>query len=243
MKKIITEKDIRLAVLKVIKEEEGNEDSPQDVERFLDLADKYLFSRYGKIVNKIDTPKEKATLIAALADKWGVSPEDLTKVRSMLNTESIDEGYDSPEVMAKHAGGMMGQLRDSISVMTQAIEILAKGIESGSPKENLSIALNEVYGLCDNIITILKKLKPEIHINELKSETDVFIMVMEKFKRRVKILSSMSGEYNDSDYRDELERFIVKLTTALMRYGKKLMDTDKMLYQKLSGKNRGEYGI
>jgi len=90
----LTESDVERLVKKIIKETEDGEevpqgqDNPKDVEKFLELADQYLFNKYGAYAEKIDTTKEKAMIIAALAKKWGVESGDLSKVKSILNTES-----------------------------------------------------------------------------------------------------------------------------------------------------------
>jgi len=86
-----TEDDLlKMLVENVIKEEEEGTDmdNPKDVEKFLELADNYLFKKFGSFAEKINTTKEKAMLIASLAKKWGVDANELGKVKSILNTES-----------------------------------------------------------------------------------------------------------------------------------------------------------
>ena len=90
----LTESDVERLVKKIIKETEEEQevpqgqDNPKDVEKFMELADQYLFNKYGAYAEKIDTTKEKAMIIASLAKKWGVESGDLSKVKSILNTES-----------------------------------------------------------------------------------------------------------------------------------------------------------
>jgi hypothetical protein len=113
MKKIkLKESDIERLVNKIIKEEE---DTSNDVAKFLELADKYLFQKFSNYAQKIDTNREKAQLIAALAEKWDVDTNELSRVKSVLSKSEeeggMNEAYDDPGIMARHTGGYMGKLK------------------------------------------------------------------------------------------------------------------------------------
>jgi hypothetical protein len=333
-KKVIrlTESDIERLVTKILKEEgEENmsQDNPKDVQKFLDLADKYLFQKYGKIAGKIDTPKEKAMLISALAKKWGVDTSDLAKVKSILQKESIKRkrtlnevninntvkkikargkaedyeidrilsyvknkvggtvdgnslqgdgftitagntgfnvrksgekktmfgydqignmtkflkeavGYDSPEVFAQHAGSLMGQLRGMFNNLTGMVKELEENLDQ--PKKEHIKVLNRLSGALQMLKTLLNNLISEMPEEDLAEASKEFVTVLGTFERRIRTLMTAAMAYSEQDFRNELERFLVKLTTSMMRYGRVIMDVDKRFYQRVQGRDRGNYG-
>lgn len=117
MKKIkLNEDKLEKLINQIIKEENMS----KDVEKFLELADKYLLQKFDNYAQKIDTNIEKAQLIAALAEKWGIDTSELSRVKSVLSKgeeESVNEGYDDPGIMARHSGGYMGKIRMSLDTI------------------------------------------------------------------------------------------------------------------------------
>jgi hypothetical protein len=253
MKKVIrlTESDIERLVTKILKEEDeensqGGEshDNPNDVQKFLDLADKYLFQKYGKIAGKIDTPKEKAMLISALAKKWGIDTSDLSRVKSVLTKEEreiLDEvGYDSPEVFAQHAGKMMGNIRGMFNNLTGLVKQIEDSL--GQPKNQHVQALDKLSFMIQGLKTGLRNLTSEMSERDLVEASKEFADNLGKFERRIRTLVTAATSFSDEDFRRELERFLIKLTTSMMKYGKVILDVDKRFYQRVTGRSRGDYG-
>jgi hypothetical protein len=256
MKKVIrlTESDIESLVNKIIKEEgedmespdqqdTENQDNPKDVERFLELADKYLFDKYGKYAEKINTIKEKAMLIAALAKKWGVEASELGRVKSVLNTESVERideiGYDSPAIMAQHAGSMMGALRSMYDDLINLLERMSNNVEA--PKEMHIKALSKLTIVINEMSRMLRDLSPEME-SPLKEESERFADVLTQFENRIRILSNMGINYTNQEFSDKLQSFLIRVTSAMMRFGKSIIEIDKKLTQRFTGRDRGEYG-
>jgi len=237
---------LNMLVENVIREEEGEEknDDPQDVQRFLDLADKYLFNRYGKYAEKINTPQEKATLIAALAQKWGVDVNDLSRVKRYLTKEQreqLDEiGYDSPEVFAQHAGSLMGQVRSMFNNLTQMVKEMEQNLDK--PKSVNLQTLNKLTGGINMLSMLLERMIPEMPEDDLGSASEEFVGVLKSFERRIRTLVTAATAYSDKDFSEQLEKFLVKFTTSMMKYGKVILDVDKRLYQRAQGRGRGDYG-
>lgn len=248
-KKVIryTEQDIERLVKKIIKEDEDaenqEEDNPQDVDRFLELADKYLFKRYSKYAEKINTNKEKATLIAALAQKWGIDVGDLARVKTYLEQHNrLDEiGYDSPTVLAQHAGNLMGKIRNMFNNLTAVVEDLEIGLEEESKSEIVEL-LAELSDGIQMLGVLLNNLLSEIPEKKLEDSTKYFIKALNKFEVRVRTLITSATSYSDNDFKKELENFLTKLTSSMLEYGEVIMSVDKRLYKMIKGKDRGDYG-
>jgi hypothetical protein len=167
------DKFLNMLVENTIKEE-GEEDNPKDVEKFLELADNYLFQKFGKFAEKINTTKEKAMLIASLAKKWGVEPEQLGKVKSILNTESknsvnewnpfkkkggYDKSTDDSRSFTKEE--LFSYLRNKYNVTNQDINI-----NMGRPqfeKMVSSLINNNKHNGGDSFKTPLRKAANELH--------------------------------------------------------------------------------
>jgi len=93
----LTESDLENLVKRIIKEEEEmdpnapeeggeseEEDNPRDVQMFLDAMKKYFMNKYPRFANKINTRKEKAMLLAALAEELGVDASMINMAKSEL---------------------------------------------------------------------------------------------------------------------------------------------------------------
>jgi hypothetical protein len=96
----LNESDLELLVKKIIREEEmdpnsseegGEEekDNPKDVEMFLDAMKKYFMDRYPRFANKINTRKEKAMLLAALAEELGVDTNLINMAKAELKKSGL----------------------------------------------------------------------------------------------------------------------------------------------------------
>lgn len=93
----LNESDLETLVKRIIKEEEmdpnsseeggkgdKNSDSPRDVKMFLNAMNKYFMDKYPRFADKINTPKEKALLLAALADELQVDPNMINRAKAEL---------------------------------------------------------------------------------------------------------------------------------------------------------------
>lgn len=96
----LTESDLELLVKKIIREEEmdpnaseegsdENEDNPKDVQMFLDAMKKYFMDKYPRFANKINTRKEKAMLLAALAEELGVDTNMINMAKGELKKSGL----------------------------------------------------------------------------------------------------------------------------------------------------------
>jgi hypothetical protein len=93
----LTESDLEKLVKKIINEAEEidpndssnnqpeeNQDNPQDVKLFLDAMKKYFMQKYPKFASRINTKKEKAMLLAALANELQVDSSMINLAKSEL---------------------------------------------------------------------------------------------------------------------------------------------------------------
>lgn len=100
----LNESDLETLVKRIIKEEEmdpnsseeggegdKNSDSPRDVKMFLDAMHKYFLDKYPRFADKINTPKEKALLLAALADELQVDPNMINRAKAELKKFGLDK--------------------------------------------------------------------------------------------------------------------------------------------------------
>jgi len=96
----LNESDLELLVKKIIREEEmdpnsseegGEEedDNPKDVKMFLEAMKKYFMDRYPRFANKINTRKEKAMLLAALAEELGVDTNMINMAKAELKKSGL----------------------------------------------------------------------------------------------------------------------------------------------------------
>jgi len=103
-KKIVrlTESDLENLVKRIIKEEDEmdqntpedggeNEDNPQDVKNFLEAMKKYFMNKYPRFANKINTRKEKAMLLAALAEELGVDANMINMAKGELKKSGLNK--------------------------------------------------------------------------------------------------------------------------------------------------------
>lgn len=96
----LNESDLELLVKKIIKEEEmdpngseegSDEDNPRDVQMFLDAMKKYFMDKYPRFANKVNTRKEKAMLLAALAEELGVDTNMINMAKGELKKSGINK--------------------------------------------------------------------------------------------------------------------------------------------------------
>ena len=97
----LTESDLEKLVQRIIREEDemdpnapeqgGDEedDNPQDVKNFLEAMKKFFLNKYPRFANKINTRKEKALLLAALAEELQVDLSMLQMAKSELKKMDI----------------------------------------------------------------------------------------------------------------------------------------------------------
>lgn len=96
----LNESDLETLVKRIIKEEEmdpnsseegssEDKDNPKDVEMFLDAMKKYFMDRYPRFANKINTRKEKAMLLAALAEELEVDTNMINMAKSELKKAGL----------------------------------------------------------------------------------------------------------------------------------------------------------
>jgi hypothetical protein len=96
----LNESDLETLVKRIIKEEEmdpnsseegssEDKDNPKDVEMFLDAMKKYFMDRYPRFANKINTRKEKAMLLAALAEELEVDTNMINMAKSELKKSGL----------------------------------------------------------------------------------------------------------------------------------------------------------
>lgn len=96
----LNESDLELLVSKIIREEEmepssseegmeDKEDNPRDVQMFLDAMKKYFMDKYPRFANKINTRKEKAMLLAALAEELGVDTNMINMAKGELKKSGL----------------------------------------------------------------------------------------------------------------------------------------------------------
>lgn len=99
----LTESDLEKLVQRIIKEEdemdpnapeeggEENDDNPQDVKNFLEAMKKFFLNKYPRYASKINTRKEKALLLAALAEELQVDLSMLQMAKSELKKMDIGQ--------------------------------------------------------------------------------------------------------------------------------------------------------
>jgi len=96
----LNESDLETLVKRIIKEEEmdpnsseegssEDKDNPKDVEMFLDAMKKYFMDKYPRFANKINTRKEKAMLLAALAEELEVDTNMINMAKSELKKAGL----------------------------------------------------------------------------------------------------------------------------------------------------------
>jgi len=96
----LNESDLETLVKRIIKEEEmdpnsseegssEDKDNPKDVEMFLDAMKKYFMDKYPRFANKINTRKEKAMLLAALAEELEVDTNMINIAKSELKKAGL----------------------------------------------------------------------------------------------------------------------------------------------------------
>jgi hypothetical protein len=203
---------------------DDTQDNPKDVEKFLELADQYLFKKYSKYAEKINTTKEKAMLIAALAKKWGVEASELGRVKSVLNAEGrLDEvGYDSPDIMALHYSTVLNRSAIMLDLLTgtqmdvlDRIKVLGEG-----DKRTVSAWLEVLIKICKGIVSELLGLSVEMEDSELANETKKLTKTLINYRKTLKSLSDNINQYSlenivdiygnvTIDTHEDLNRFIM----------------------------------
>jgi hypothetical protein len=241
----LKESDIERLVTRIIKEEEGESDSnPMDVDKFLELADKYLFDRYSKYAEKIDTPVEKAKLIAALAQKWGISVDDLSRVKSVMSQKEsvskkksrLDEiGYDDPSIMATHVSRIIAVLRGTYNDFSTVLEALTKDVTNPNvKKEDLLEGFDKLYKTIYIFKTAIKQILEEIE--------EKFTILLENFQTKIDTLRKLEMNYTEDDFNEVLSKIIHKLAEQAKPFGHSMINSIKRYYKIFQGKDRGTFG-
>lgn len=255
MAKIIKlkESDIERLVKKIIKEEstEETENNPMDVERFLDLADKYLFSRYSRYAEKIDTPVEKAKLIAALAEKWGIGVDELSRVKSVMNkNESItkkksrlDEiGYDDPGIMASHLDRIFSVLRGTFSDFSIILEVLTNKVVKGESKEDILQDFDKLHNTIQMLQNAVEMILEEVQDVELRNGAKKFANLLGGFSNKIKTLKSYSLDFSEEDFNNTLANILTKLAESVKPFGHSIIKSLKKYQNVFTGRDRGSFG-
>jgi hypothetical protein len=180
----------------------GNE-GPVDVQKFLDLADQYLFKKYSKFAERINTPKKKAMLIAGIAKKFGIEASDLGKVKSILNTEGkINEvGYDSLETMGDHYPIILNRSAIVLDVLTKTQMDVFENIKTMSNNEKAVISgwIDVLINLSKGVVKEFMELRPEMEDENLSKETKNVTKVIMDYVTGLKMIKNNLKNYDISE--------------------------------------------
>ena len=170
--------------------------------------------------------------------------DQIGSMTKYINESKINEvgGYDSPDIMGRHAGYVMGNIRSSITAFSIALEALARNLTRGD------IDKNEILGELDSLLDSLSELT--LMLREVLSDFteddiilagDVLRRKLSSFERRVRSLKGMGFDYTKDQLIEEVNKALRLLVPDLNDFIQSIITVDKRFTQRLQGKHRGWY--
>ena len=225
-------------------------DNPRDVSKFLELADKYLFKKYPKYAEKINTTKEKAGLIAALAKKWGVDTAELAKVKSILSKENVSPkestinevgGYDDPNIMGAHVGTVIGTIRQVLRGVVLGMAGI-DGLMGSNQKGEIMGNVGHLTELIGEGIELLVRSISDFTEDDLIADTKKLIGSLKRYNRKLRILESMGHGYDETDFDRAMLDTSNELTKEISKYLETLETVNQRFTKRFTGSDQGQYG-
>jgi hypothetical protein len=166
-------------------------------------------------------------------------------IRRIIKEELLKEagGYDSPEIMAQHAGHVMHNLKTTIKELNLGLMGFVN-LLSDPDISHLEMG-EEIESLNDLILDtklIVKIVTEEFTEDKLVEESKNLIKKLDSLEGRIKFLNNLKFDYTSGQYKKSLAEKILDFSNFLSTYIKTIIKTDETFGKRLSGKNRGWSG-
>ena len=166
-------------------------------------------------------------------------------IRRIIKEELLKEvgGYDDPNIMAQHAGQVMGGLTSSYNDLSNMLSGLANALVDGTTKVEVREYLSEVFDELFVIIDAIKLGIKDFTEDDLITKSKNIISSLKRFQQKIKILIEMSDAMgSEEEYFERVKKLLMELIPSMKEYGEQLQITNQDFINRISGHNRGAFG-
>lgn len=145
-------------------------------------------------------------------------------------------GYDDPQVMATHAGKIMGALSNSYNDLSDILQKLANAVMNGDSKEYITDILMDASKGISFLVDVIKTAIKDFTEDDLINKAKMVIKSLNSFKRKIDVLSNFSDAMGtEEEFIERLKILLMDLIPTLQEYGEQLKITNQLFSDRLSG--------
>ena len=166
-------------------------------------------------------------------------------IRKIIKEELLKEvgGYDDPNIMATHAGHIMGVLSNSYNDLSSTLEMLANSIMDGVSKEEMVEILQQSFKEIELLTNVIKSAIKDFTEEDLINQAKIIIKSLNSFKRKIDVLSNFSDAMGgEEEFIERVKNLLMDLIPTLQEYGEQLQITNQMFGSRLSNTGRSQFG-